>query len=132
VNGPQLGRRKRTLAGDRGFGSGWNGGSGGWLKGDGVPEGFELGDEPAGFAFGVQAAGEVVDTVRERGLGGDLAGQGALIQRDAHDEADAVLEASGQQLIFGLARNRQRDGRSGGFAPYTFVNVSLRRAAASS
>jgi hypothetical protein len=40
-------------------------------------------------------------TVRERGLGGDLAGQGALIQRDVHDEADAMLEASGQQLIFG-------------------------------
>jgi hypothetical protein len=71
-------------------------------------------------------------TVRERGLGGDLAGQGAFIQRDAHDEADAVLEASGQQLIFGVARNQQRDGRSGGFVPYTFVNVSLRRAAASS
>jgi hypothetical protein len=41
-----------------------------------------------------------------------MVGQGALIQRDAHDEADAVLEASGQQLIFGVARNQQRDGRS--------------------
>ena len=30
-------------------------GSGGGVEGDGVSEGFELGDEPAGFAFGVQA-----------------------------------------------------------------------------
>src|ERR1035438_6272979 len=28
-----------------------------------------------------------------------------------------------------VARNRQRDGRVGGFVPYTFANVSLRRAA---
>jgi hypothetical protein len=34
-------------------------GSGGWLECDAVAEGFELGDEPAGLPFGVQAAGEV-------------------------------------------------------------------------
>ena len=33
--------------------------SGGWVEGDGVPEGLELGDEPPGFAFGVLEAGEV-------------------------------------------------------------------------
>ena len=37
-----------------------DGGSGGGVEGDGVSEGFELGDETAGFAFGVQAGGEVV------------------------------------------------------------------------
>jgi hypothetical protein len=34
--------------------------SGGWGEGDGVAEGFELGDEAAGFAFGIEAGGEVV------------------------------------------------------------------------
>ena len=35
-------------------------GSGGWLEADGVAEGFEPGDQAAGFAFGVQPGGEVV------------------------------------------------------------------------
>src|SRR5947207_8582459 len=35
-------------------------GSGGWLEADGVAEGFELCDQAAGFAFGVQPGGEVV------------------------------------------------------------------------
>jgi len=30
------------------------GGSGCWLEGDLVPEGFKLGDQTAGFSFGVQ------------------------------------------------------------------------------
>src|ERR1700733_1921097 len=34
--------------------------SGSWLEGDLVSEGFEVGDEAAGFAFGVQAAVEIV------------------------------------------------------------------------
>jgi hypothetical protein len=44
--------------------------SGGWLEGDGVSEGFELGDEPAGLAFGVQAAGEVAGAEFVVGLSG--------------------------------------------------------------
>ena len=38
---------------------GWAG-SGGRGEGDGVAEGFELGDEAAGFVFGIEAGGEVV------------------------------------------------------------------------
>ena len=33
--------------------------SGGWVEGDGVPEGLQPGDEPPGLAFGVLEAGEV-------------------------------------------------------------------------
>jgi hypothetical protein len=33
---------------------------GGWLEGDLVAEGFELGDQAPGFPFGVKAGGEVV------------------------------------------------------------------------
>src|SRR6266576_4606035 len=40
------------------------------LEGDGVAEGFELGDQPAGFPFGVQAAGEVAGTEFVVGLPG--------------------------------------------------------------
>jgi hypothetical protein len=35
------------------------GSGGGVVQGDVVAEGFELGDQAAGFPFGVQAAGEV-------------------------------------------------------------------------
>src|SRR5271166_7193159 len=45
-------------------------GSGGGVEDDGVSEGFELGDEPAGFAFGVQAGGEVVGAELVVGLSG--------------------------------------------------------------
>src|SRR6266540_1019016 len=48
-------RRSASGAGLRGR---WSGG--GWLEGDGVAEGLEPGDQAAGFAFGVQALGEVV------------------------------------------------------------------------
>ena len=51
--GPAGGGRRRAEAGGGGR-------SGGWLEGDGVAEGFEFGDEPAGLPFGVPAAGEVV------------------------------------------------------------------------
>ena len=59
MNGPQLGRRQRTLTGDVVTGLAVVLLSGGWVEGDGVPEGLELGDEPAGLAFGVLEAGEV-------------------------------------------------------------------------
>jgi hypothetical protein len=42
----------------------------GGLEGDGVSEGVELGDEPAGLAFGVQAAGEVLGAEFVVGLSG--------------------------------------------------------------
>ena len=48
----------------------WGCGSGGGVEDDGVSEGFELGDEPAGFAFGVQAGGEVVGAELVVGLSG--------------------------------------------------------------
>ena len=66
MNDPQVCRRQRTPAGDvagacrRRAEAGGGGRSGGWLEGDGVAEGFEFGDEPAGLPFGVPAAGEVV------------------------------------------------------------------------
>ncbi len=44
--------------------------SGGWLEGDGVSDGLELGDEPTGFPFGVQAAGEIVGAEFVVGLSG--------------------------------------------------------------
>jgi len=40
------------------------------LQGDGVAEGFELGDQAAGFAFGVQAGGEVAGPEFVVGLSG--------------------------------------------------------------
>ena len=46
-----------------------------------MSEGFELGDEPAGFAFGVQAGGEVVGAEFVVGLSG---GQD-VPERDHHD-----------------------------------------------
>jgi hypothetical protein len=58
VNGPQLGARQRTPAGVCRFGAG--GGSGSWLEADLVAEGFEPGDQAAGFSLGVEAAGEEV------------------------------------------------------------------------
>ena len=48
----------------------WWAGSGGWGEGDGVPEGFEFGDEAAGFAFGIEAGGEVVGAEFVVGLSG--------------------------------------------------------------
>src|SRR6266496_4028696 len=44
--------------------------SGGWLEGDLVAEGFELGDQAPGFPFGVEAGGEVVSTQFVVGLSG--------------------------------------------------------------
>jgi hypothetical protein len=44
--------------------------SGGWGEGDGVAEGFELGDDAAGFAFGIEAGGEVVRTEFPIGFAG--------------------------------------------------------------
>ena len=44
--------------------------SGGRVEGDGVAEGLELGDEPAGLAFGVLQAGEVAGAEVVAGLCG--------------------------------------------------------------
>ena len=63
------GQAAATPAGVAGWGL-TGGRSGGRLEGDGVAEGFELGDQPAGFPFGVQAAGEVVGTEFVVGLPG--------------------------------------------------------------
>src|SRR6266576_3408147 len=63
------GQAAATPAGVAGWGL-TGGRSGGWLEGDGVAEGFELGDQPAGFPFGVQAAGEVVGAEFVVGLPG--------------------------------------------------------------
>ena len=58
------------------------GGSPCWLEGDLVSEGLELGDEPAGLAFGVQAAVEVV--------GAELVVGGAGGQDVPGDDEDGV------------------------------------------
>src|SRR5690348_4355862 len=50
------GNTRRSASG-AGLRDRWSGG--GWLEGDGVAEGLEPGDQAAGFAFGVQALGEV-------------------------------------------------------------------------
>ena len=55
-----------------------------------------LGGPVAGEVPGAEVA------VLEARIRGDAAGQAALVERDAHDHADAVLLASGQQLLLGL------------------------------
>jgi hypothetical protein len=52
VNGPQLGGRQWTLAGDRSVRVRRRAASGGGVQGDAVAEGFEFGDEAAGFPAG--------------------------------------------------------------------------------
>jgi Integrase core domain len=88
----QLGRRQRNLALGVVAGPARVAGSGGWVEGDGVSEGFELGDEPAGFAFGVQAGGEVVGAADFRFLVRDRAGQFTA-------SFDAVLADAGIEAV---------------------------------
>src|SRR2546427_4943498 len=66
--------------------------SGGWLEGDGVSEGFEPGDEPAGLALGVEAAGEVVGAEFVVGLPGS---------QDVPDDDDQGVGHDDDGLLLG-------------------------------
>jgi hypothetical protein len=57
-----------------------------------VAEGFEPGDEPAGFSFGVQAAGEVVSAEYLIGFSGG---------QDVPDDDDRGVGDEDDGLLFG-------------------------------
>src|SRR5215813_5356051 len=97
-------------------------GSGGWLEGDLVAEGLELGDEAAGFAFGVQAGGEVAGSEFVVGLSG---GQDVPADDDqgVGDHDDGFLLGSGTAVaapfhdvpvVEGFEVAVVADGRPGG------------------
>src|SRR5216683_6602108 len=86
------GSTRRSVSGAGFFRAGW---SGGWLKGDLVAEGFEPGDQAAGFSFGVEAAGEEV--------GAEFVVGGAARQHVPDDDQERVGDHDDRLLLRGGA-----------------------------
>jgi hypothetical protein len=124
VNGPQPGRRQQPAAG---CAVGCRGdGSGGVFQGDPLAEGLEAGDEALRFAFGVQAAGEVVGAELVVGLsGGQHVPDDDEDRVDDHDDGLALGDPLRLQTLFAAAMPGADPVTSGAcyvddhFVPYT-------------